>query len=63
MDEIEQDLRGLRPAFIGSQVEKNLEKNVLMFFFLKYFSYHKVVGIGVVVMMSVWTGEYLILFG
>ena len=37
MDEIEQDLRGLRPAFILSQV----------------------VGIGMVVMVSVWTGHFM----
>jgi len=37
MDEIEQDLRGLRPAFAISQV----------------------VGLGMVVMMSIWTGHFL----
>ena len=37
MDEIEQDLRGLRPAFALSQV----------------------VGLGMVVMMSIWTGHFL----
>lgn len=37
MDEIEQDLRGLRPAFVASQV----------------------VGLGLVVLMSVWTGHFL----
>ena len=53
MDEIEQDLNGLRPVFIISQV---ITEKCSM---LRLISCLEVVGVGLVVMMSVWTGHFM----
>ena len=54
MDEIEQDLSGLRPVFIISQViiQKHSPRVRLQCLL-------EVVGVGLVVMMSVWTGHFM----
>ena len=56
MDEIEQDLNGLRPVFIISQV---ITEKCSM---LRLISCLEVVGVGLVVMMSVWTGHFMGVF-
>ena len=54
MDEIEQDLSGLRPVFILSQVIILEIPNIPRLQCLL-----EVVGVGLVVMMSVWTGHFM----